>query len=90
MVVPCTQGTTEFLASCDAMLSLGFGIWDSGLMVIGTNYYLYFLSARSWHRGLLGCREVTEREEAPLALRAARSHTVGYVGGCAKEQWGIE
>ena len=31
-----------------------------------------------------------EREEAPLALRAARPHTVVYIGGCDQEEGEIE
>ena len=31
-----------------------------------------------------------EREEAPLALRAARPHTLGYIGGYDQEQGVIE
>ena len=33
---------------------------------------------------------VCERKEAPLALRAARPHTVGYTGGCNQEEGEIE
>ena len=33
---------------------------------------------------------VAERKEAPLALRATRSHTVGYIGGCDQEEGEIE
>ena len=30
-----------------------------------------------------------EREESPPALRAARPHTVGYIGGCDQEEGGV-
>jgi len=30
-----------------------------------------------------------EREEAPLALRATRPHTVGYIGVCDQEEGGV-
>jgi len=49
----------------------------------------------SIERGIWGarCREARERrerEEAPLALRATRPHTVGYIGVCDQEQGVID
>ena len=40
--------------------------------------------------GVHGLEREREREHAPLALRATRPHTVGYIGGCDQEEGVIE
>jgi len=60
--------------------SLEFGFSIEDVMPVPGPVCLIFAELERARPERLGERE-GEREEAPLALRATRPHTVGYVGG---------
>jgi len=49
----------------------------------------HFVSLPPPSESTASCDQV-ERQQAPLALRATRPHTVGYIGGCDQEEGVIE